>query len=432
MKKSSVAGNAMWLILSRAAQSLLALAVTMLTARYLGPSNFGLINYASSMVGFASPIAMLGLNSVLVHEIIMDEQHEGTILGSAIGISLLTGILSMAGIVSVSLLISPDDKAGAAVCFLYSFILVFQSLDLIECWFQAKLIAKYSAAAMLAAYIIVSAYKIVLLAAKSSIYWFALSNALDLAIIAFVLLILYKRLGGQEIRFSWHQVRRLVLKSRYYIITNLMITVCSQTDKVMLKVMLGEHAAGLYSAAVSCALMTNFVFSAMINSGRPAIFEARKKNYAVYETDMKILFSCIIFLSLMECVLMSVFSEVLLGVIYGKKFLSASSVLKVFVWQNVFSYIGSVRGIWLLVEGKLKYVTILGVFSAIGNVMLNSICIPAMGMMGAAAASLLTQIFANMIMPLCIKDLKQSNLILLQSLHIKYAAGMLRTMIKKD
>ena len=44
--------NASWIIGCKLAKAVLTLIVTMLTARYLGPSNYGLINYAASIVTF--------------------------------------------------------------------------------------------------------------------------------------------------------------------------------------------------------------------------------------------------------------------------------------------------------------------------------------------------------------------------------------------
>ena len=40
--------NASWLIIGRVCQMLLSFIISMITARYLGPSNFGLINYGAS------------------------------------------------------------------------------------------------------------------------------------------------------------------------------------------------------------------------------------------------------------------------------------------------------------------------------------------------------------------------------------------------
>lgn len=50
--KNKVTRNASWMIIGRIYQMSLSFVVSMLTARYLGPSNYGLINYASSFTSF--------------------------------------------------------------------------------------------------------------------------------------------------------------------------------------------------------------------------------------------------------------------------------------------------------------------------------------------------------------------------------------------
>ena len=65
-----VAKNAAWIIACKIVQSLITLVIGMLTARYLGPSNYGLITYASSLVAFALPIMQLGMANILVRELV--------------------------------------------------------------------------------------------------------------------------------------------------------------------------------------------------------------------------------------------------------------------------------------------------------------------------------------------------------------------------
>ena len=49
---NKIAKNASWIIVSKIIQSILGLIISMLTARFLGPSGYGLINYAESIVSF--------------------------------------------------------------------------------------------------------------------------------------------------------------------------------------------------------------------------------------------------------------------------------------------------------------------------------------------------------------------------------------------
>ena len=57
--KNEVVKNAGWLIIGRILQMLISLVVGLLTARYLGPSNYGLINYANAYTAFFMAFTIL-------------------------------------------------------------------------------------------------------------------------------------------------------------------------------------------------------------------------------------------------------------------------------------------------------------------------------------------------------------------------------------
>lgn len=210
-----------------------------------------------------------------------------------------------------------------------------------------------------------------------------------------------------------------------------MIIVCAQTDKIMLKIFINEEATGIYSAAVDCAMLTNFVFSAIINSVRPVIFTSQKVSKNSFQFNMKTLFLIIIYLSLIQCVVMTVLSKTIIKVLYGNAYISASPILKIVVWYTIFAYIGGVRGIWMLAEEKQKYVVWISLCAAMGNVVLNTFFIPSIGISGAAIASLLSQILANIILPLLFDELQESNILLFDSLNPSFFKGLLEKYIRR-
>ncbi len=415
--KNKIAANASWIIICRVIQAFLSLVVSMLTARYLGPSNFGLINYASSIVSFAAPIMYLGLNSVLVQALINEPDKEGETLGTSLCVSFCMSILCILGTVSFVSIANAGERDTLIVCALYSLMLLFQSMDLLQYWFQAKLMSKYTSITMLIAYIIVSAYKIFLLATGKSIFWFAISNGLDYAVIAIGLLIVYKKVGGQQFSFSIGCARKMLSKSKYYIISNLMVMVFTQTDKIMLKIMLDDSATGFYSAAVACAGMSSFVFGAIIDSMRPSIFESIKSSQKAFEQNVSRLYCIVIYLSLAQSLGMTFLAKPVILVLYGQKYVQTAQILRLAVWYTTFSYLGSVRGVWMLSTNNQKYLLPINVAGAMSNVALNALLIPVMGAMGAALASLLTQFFTNVLMGYLVKPIRENNRLMVRGLN---------------
>lgn len=168
MSNNQVIKNASWIIAGKIVQSLIGLVISMLTARYLGPSNYGTINYAAAIVSFMLPILRLGIDAILVREIIDNSKKEGEIVGSAIMLNLVSSFLCIIGILAFASIVNRGDTETIIVCGLYSIQLVFQSFELLRFWFQAKLLSKYTTVASLIAYIIVSLYRIYLLATKKA------------------------------------------------------------------------------------------------------------------------------------------------------------------------------------------------------------------------------------------------------------------------
>lgn len=419
MNNKRIFKNAAWIVGCKIFQALLGLVVTMLSARYLGPSGYGLINYAASIVAFVVPVMQLGLNSTLVQEIVNDPDREGEILGTSIAMNLVSSVFCILGIVFFSAIANRGETVTTAVCALYSIQLVFQSLELIQCWFQAKLLSRYTAITMLVAYGVTAAYKILLLILGSSVYWFAVAQALDFGIIGVTLLIIYRKVGTARLSFSWQLARKLFSRSKYYIVSSLMVTVFAQTDRIMLKAMVDEAAVGYYSAAISCATMTGFVFVAIIDSARPGIFESARASASSFEKSVSALYCVIIWLSLVQCAGITFFAELIVSILYGSAYAPTVGTLRLVVWYTTFSYLGAVRNIWILAEGKQKYLWIINLSGAGANVILNALMIPVWGINGAALASLITQIFTNVIISFLLKPIRPNAMLMLRGLNLR-------------
>lgn len=417
---NKVAKNATWIIACRVVQAVFALVINMLTARYLGPSNFGLITYASSLVAFVVPVMQLGFSDILVQEIVNNPENEGVILGTSMLLSICSSFCCIIGVTTFAFIANQNELVTIIVCLLYSFILFFRALDLIQCWFQAKLLSKYTAVVSLFAYVIVSAYKIYILFTAKNVYWFAVANAFDFALISISSIIIYHRLGGQKLSFSSELGKKMFSRSKHYILSNMMVTVFAQTDKIMIKLMIDEAATGYYGAAVACAGMTSFVFTAIIDSFRPSVFEAHATSDNLFQRRLAMLYSIIIYLSLAQSAVMTALAGFIIQVLYGNAYYPAVSALQIIVWYTTFSYLGAVRNIWVLANNKQNYLWIINLIGASANVILNVVFIPIIGINGAALASLITQFFTNVIVGYIIKPITPNNEIMLKGLNIRY------------
>lgn len=425
-RRNSTVKNAAWIISCKIIQSLVGIIINMLSAQYLGPSQFGIINYAASITSFLLPVTQLGFRSTLVREIIEQPDKEGETVGTALFFCLLSSAVCIIGIVSFVCIATPNEPVTIWVCMLYSISLTVQAVEMIQYWFQAKLISQYTSLTSLFAYTVVAIYRIYLLATEKSVYWFSVTYAIDHFIISAILIVYYHKLGGQKFKVKLSRFKQMISASKYFILSSLMVTIFAQTDKIMLKLMLSDEAVGVYSVAVGCAGMTSFVFAAIIDSARPSIFENKKHGQASYENSLMMCYSVIIWLSLIQSAVMSMLSKPIIRIMYGEAYSESAAVLGLVVWYTTFSYVGSVRNIWIIAEDKQKYLWAINMSGALANVLLNAILIPVMGTMGAALASLLTQIFTNVIIGFLFKPIRDNNVLMVRSLNPRILLNGLR------
>lgn len=419
MIANKIVNNAGWIIGCKLCKAILVLLTTVLISRHLGVSDYGLLSYAAGLVFFVTPIMKLGIDNILVKEIVANPESDGEIVGTTMVLNLCSGFLCIIGVTVFAVLVNGNEPETILVCFLYSLMLLFQATEMIYYWFHAKMLAKYSAIAMLIAYVVVAAVQTIMVLLHANVFAFALSHSIDFFVITVILFFLYKKKGGGKLSFSFNRAKELFSISKFYIISGLMITVFAQTDRIMLKLMVGNEATGLYAAAHTCANMTAFIFIAIVDSMRPGIFEGQKEGEALFEKRLKQLYAVIIYFSLLQSLVSTIFAPLIIYVMYGQAFADAVPVLQISVWFTTFSYIGTVRDVWILAKGKQKYLPFINAAGALTNIVLNFLLIPVWGAFGAGVASLLTQIFTNIVVGYLISAIRPNNKLMLQALNLK-------------
>ena len=416
---SKVTKNAEWLILGKAAQMLISLVVGLLTARYLGPANYGLINYANAYAAFFMTFCTLGINSILVKEFIDNPADEGKIIGSTLVMRAISSFLSAGVIICIVGLLEHDEPTTIAVTALCSIGLLFNIFETFNYWFQSKLQSKITAIVSFVAYTVTALYKIVLLVLNKNVEWFALANALDYICVGVLLLFCYHKEGGGKLGFSKVACKRILSKSVYFIFPGLMVSIYGYADKIMLKQMLGETEVGYYSTATALCGMWCFILVAIIDSTAPSIMESYKIDYTNYEKKNRLLYAIVFYISIAVSILFCVFGKPIIGILYGEQYLPAAEPLRIVTWYTAFSYLGVARNAWIVCENKQKYLKYIYVVAAISNVILNYFFIPLWGTTGAAMASLIAQIITTLIVPFFLSDLRRNSILMIEGICFK-------------
>lgn len=415
---SKVTRNASWIIAGRVYHMVLAFVVGLLTARYLGPNNYGLINYAATYTSFFASFCTLGINSVIVKNFVDHPDEEGETVGSAIILRTISSVLSVVMMMCITFIADNGEKTTNIVVFLCGIGVIFQVMDTLDYWFQSRLESKYSAFATVISYTVVSIYKVWLLVTGKSVEWFAVSTSIDYLVVAIILLIVYKKRNGPRFSCSMRKAKELFKSSYHFILAGLMVSIYGSTDKFMLKQLLNEAEVGYYSTAVSLCNTWVFLLTAIIDSLYPVILQSFN-NKELFERKNKQLYSIVFYISVSVSIMFSVLATPVVRILYGKAYIAAAAPLRIITWYTAFSYLGVARNAWIVSYNKQNYLKYLYIGAAITNVVLNVIMIPLWGASGAAFASLLTQISTILVFPALIKDLRPNVKLMVDAILLK-------------
>lgn len=361
----------------------------------------------------------MGINSILVKELIEYPHEQGAILGSTLALRIISSFLSASMILLVVGIVESNEPLTITVTSVCSLNLVFNIFEIFNYWFQSKLKSKITAMVTLIAYVVAAIYKIILLIQQKNVVWFACATSLDSICIGILLLICYRKNGGQKLSVSKGICKRLVMQGMHFILPSMMVSIYAYADKFMLKQMLSETDVGYYSTATAICSMWGFVLAAIIDSAYPLIMEAYKQDVALFEKRNRQLYAIVFYFSIVVSLLLFFFGEEIVLILYGRSYMPAVAPMRMVTWYTAFSYLGVARNAWIVCENKQKYLKYIYIISALTNIGLNFIFIPIWGATGAAFASLLTQITTTMIVPLFIKSIRHNTVLMLEGIFLK-------------
>ncbi|WP_159070358.1 oligosaccharide flippase family protein, partial [Campylobacter concisus] len=92
--------NISWLMLERVLRIFAAFFVGVWVARYLGPVDFGALNYLQSLIGLFFILATLGLDEITIKELVEKKFNEYEIVGTTAVIKLIGSILCIIAVLA--------------------------------------------------------------------------------------------------------------------------------------------------------------------------------------------------------------------------------------------------------------------------------------------------------------------------------------------
>ena len=404
--------NTSWLFGEKILRMVVGLFVGIWVARYLGPEQFGLFSYAQSFVGLFTAIATLGLDSIVVRKLVKDDTRRDELIGTAFWLKVL-GALGVLIVLAIAVNFTSNDTYTNTLIFIIASATIFQSFNVVDMYFQSKVLSKYIVYANFISLFIGSIVKIALILNEAPLIAFAWVILFDSFILAsgFIYFYLKNRSHSEqtgshsvldmEPSFAWKINKSTALSllkdSWPLILSGIVISIYMKIDQVMIKEMMNAQAVGQYAAAVRLSEAWYFIPMAIVSSLFPSIINAKKVSDKLYLERLQRLYSLMVWLAIAIALPMTFLSDWVVNLLYGNAYQEAGSVLMIHIWTGVFVFLGVAFSHYLIVENlmmKSFYRTALG---TILNIIFNFILIPKYGIYGAAIATLLGQMTANLI-----------------------------------
>jgi len=390
--------NTSWLFAEKILRMVVGLFVGIWVARYLGPDRFGLLSYAQAFVGLFAAVASLGLDGIVVRELVKHPHLETKLLSTAFILKLIGAVLTLI-FLAVAVNFTSNDTYTNMLVFIIASAVIFKSFNVIDLYFQAKVMSKYVVYANSMALLLSSAIKIYLVLNKAPLEAFAWMVLFDAIIMALGYLYWFWKIKKDffilHLQMDWQLAKTLLSDSWPLIFSSIVVAIYMRIDQVMIKEMLDAEAVGNYAAAVRLSEAWYFIPMVISSSLFPAIINAKKISEELYYNRLQKLYDLMVMVAVVIAIPTTFLSSWIIALLYGKEYIEASSVLMIHIWAGVFVGLGVASSRWFIAENlqiHSLYRTLSGV---IINILLNYFLIPLFSIYGAAIATLISQIAAS-------------------------------------
>ncbi|MBZ0201106.1 MAG: flippase, partial [Ignavibacteriaceae bacterium] len=268
--------NTGWMFGEKIVRMILAFFVGIYVVRYLGPEQFGLLGYAIGFVGLFSTISTLGLDGIVTRELVKTPHKKDLLLGTAFLLRIIGAVASVS-LLAVGLLITQDDSSTIILMFVIASSTFFQSVGIIEYFFQSRVEAKYAVLVQFTGVLLTSAFKLFLILSGASLIYFAAATSLEFLILSVGFIIIYRQRSFNILswKFSKSLAFTLLSESWPLILSGMVVAVYVKIDQVLIKNIMGNEQNGYYTAAARLCEAWYFIPVAITNSLFPAVINAK-------------------------------------------------------------------------------------------------------------------------------------------------------------
>ncbi len=363
-------------------------------ARALGVAGVGKYTFAVSLVLTFSIIIDFGTNVFLLREIPRHKERLSFYIGNIFTMRLFFSAVFFVimGVVVKALNYSGQMQALIYILSLWGVLIGFSFV--FRTGFKAVERMEYEAAINLTYNILGLFFTLILLKAGFGIMGVAVSVCLAAMISLVVSLIFFwKRFSRFKLQINPSFWINTIKEALPLAVSWLLMFQFGKVDTLMLAFMQGDKAVGFYNAAFRLVMTLFFVYVYTTHSAFPKMseyaFSAPEKCSQIAGSLLKSLFT----VTLMISIGIYLFSPLAIKIIYGAAYVNSTGALKILCWVHLVNALCYVL-LYVVNAKNMQKINVLLVAAAIiMDIVLNFILIPRYSYMGAAFATLISEIF---------------------------------------
>ncbi|HEY1763691.1 MAG TPA: flippase [Opitutaceae bacterium] len=392
LRRSKAMHNFGWLVADRGVRLLVGIVIGSWVARYLGKQDFGLLAYALALATIFAALTPMGMDALVVREIIRDPRQGGRWIGTTIAFRGLAAILaSLLGLL-FSIGLRPGDTRIWAMVAILGAGTLFQTLESGELWFQAHTRMQRLVLPRLLLFSAMSCLKVVAVLRGAGVIWFSVLTALEQVVSGVLTLVIARHALGaaNPLVFRPELGWRILRKSWPLAISAISVILYLKLAQLILSGLMGDASLGIYAAAIRIPEAATFLPMVLASSLLPSLLRSREEGPRIYQLALQRFFRINALLALSICIPVSLAAPWLIRILYGPTFAEAGPILAVYVWSLLFAFLGVARGQHLLNELLTRLPLWFSGFGLAVNLVACVVLIPRFGAMGAAVSTVVS------------------------------------------
>jgi O-antigen/teichoic acid export membrane protein len=384
--------NTSWLFAEKFLRMVVGLFIGVWVARYLGPDKFGLLSYAHSFVGLFTIFATLGLDEVVVRELVKDESRRDSLVGTTFWLKLFGAFLVLL-VLAFAINFTSNDVDTHILVFIIASATIFQSFNIVDFYFQSKILSKFVAYANFISLFISTIVKIALILSHASLLAFAWVVLFDSFVLACGFIYFFLKHSTFRIKYLifYKSTAIDLLKDSWPLIfSGGVLMIQARIDQVMIKEMLGSLEVGYYSVAMRLIEAVAFIPMLLKSSLYPSIQSAKIQSKALYQDRLLNFYRINFLFFLVLAIPIFIFAEPIIVLLFGIEYQPAGVLLALLSIRLFFANMGVARGTYIVTENLMKFSMLTMILGTIVNIYLNYVLIPNYGARGAIVATIVS------------------------------------------